>query len=89
MMTGMRMKVMIVRRQLALNMNTSTMAACVRLRSPTFRFRQIWSDTVVVSADSLLVISPAHAPQLCMLQVENWHEVIQIGELMHSCQAKK
>ena len=53
------MKVMMVRRQLALNMNTSTIAAWVSERRPTFRFRQIWSDTVVVSADSLLVISPA------------------------------
>lgn len=51
--------VMTERRQEARNMNTSTMAACVRLRRPTFKFRQIWSDTVVVSADSRLVISPA------------------------------
>ncbi len=51
--------VMTERRQEARNMNTSTMAACVRLRRPTFMLRQIWSDTVVVSADSRLVISPA------------------------------
>ena len=56
---GMRIKVMMVRRQLALNMNTNTIVAWVSERRPTFRFRQIWSDTVVVSADSLLVISPA------------------------------
>lgn len=67
------MKVMIVRRQLALNMNTSTMAACVRLRNPTFRFRQIWSDTVVVSADSRLVISPARMHRRVMSDQDRGH----------------
>jgi TnpA family transposase len=48
-------------------MNTSTMAACVSERSPTLRLRQIWSDTVVVSADRRLVISPAHARETPLL----------------------
>lgn len=47
-----------VRRQEAVNMKASTMAAWVAERSMTLRLRQIWSDTVVVSADSRLVISP-------------------------------
>lgn len=59
MMAGTMMKVTTVRRQDAWNMNTSTMAACVSERRLTFRLRQISSETVVVSADSRLVISPA------------------------------
>lgn len=63
------MKVMTERRQDALNMNTSTIAACVSERSPTLRFRQIWSATVVVSADSRLVISPAEHAKKPLHQV--------------------
>lgn len=51
--------VMTVNLQLAPSMNTKTITACVRERTTTLMFRQIWSDTVVVSADSLLVMSPA------------------------------
>ena len=58
-MAGIMMKVMMLSRQLAWNMNTSTMAACVSERRLTLRLRQIWSLTVVVSALSRLVISPA------------------------------
>ena len=52
------MKVITVSLQDACTMKTSTMAACVIERTTTFTFRQIWSATVVVSAASLLVISP-------------------------------
>jgi hypothetical protein len=55
---GIITNVTMVRRQEAENMNTSTMAAWVEERSMTFRLRQIWSLTVVVSADRRLVISP-------------------------------
>ena len=55
---GIITNVTMVRRQEAENINTSTMAAWVEERSMTFRLRQIWSLTVVVSADRRLVMSP-------------------------------
>ena len=58
-LAGSIMKVMTVRRQLACTIKTSTIIACVMERTTTFTFKQIWSATVVVSAASLLVISPA------------------------------
>ncbi len=58
---GMRMKVTTVSLQLAANMKKSTTTAWVKDRIMTFRLRHTWSDTVVVSADSRLLISPGVA----------------------------
>ena len=59
MVEGSMMKVTTVSLQLALTMKMRTMAAWVRERAMTLMFRQIWSETVVVSAASLLVMLPS------------------------------
>ena len=77
------MKVMTVSLQLAWNMNTSTMAAWVRERTTTLMFKQIWSETVVVSADNLLVISPARSrlSELLLSRTYNQHRMPLLAAL--------
>lgn len=68
---GSMMKVTTVSLQLALTMKMRTMAAWVRDRAMTLIFRQIWSETVVVSAASLLVMLPSiHTTDLAFNMID-------------------
>jgi hypothetical protein len=62
MLTGIKMNVTKVSLQLAASMKASTVAACMHVRASTFAFNDTWSDTVLQSAESLLVISPVFVP---------------------------
>jgi hypothetical protein len=62
MLTGIKMNVTRVSRQLAASMNPRTVAACMHVRASTLAFIDTWSDTVLQSAESLLVISPVLVP---------------------------
>lgn len=72
--------VMTVNLQLELSMKMKTIAACVRDLTATLTLRQIWSETVVVSAESLLIMSPAFD---CIHQflIEGNLELMRILEL--------
>ena len=59
MVTGTRTNETVVNRHDAANMKYKTTTAWVKDRRKTFKFKHTWSETVVVSAESLLVMSPA------------------------------
>ena len=64
MVTGNKMKVTTVNLQLAFSMNRRTITDCVAERVVTLTFREMLSETVIVSAANLLVILPVEPSQI-------------------------